>query len=184
MNFCLQVNERVAISVSSSPVSQVGVGVGVGVGAGEYGINSRGDRPRISLLPPASVAPAPSPTGPEYHVTGARNPRVMMPMQTDQYCSRAVEMATLLEAPPFKKIRLVQPQSQPQCQTISPVDNTCIKQEHVQLQQPLRIDTRVGFPAIVFSPRAPPILLYKTTRNEKSSKCLALFANTASREYR
>ena len=129
--------------MSSSPVSQVGVGVGVGVVAGEYAVNSRGDRPRISLLPPASVAPAPSPTGPEYHVAGARNPRVMMPMQTDQYCNRPVEMASLQEAPPFKKIRLGPPQSQPQCQTISPAD-TCIKQEHPQLQLPLRIDTRVG----------------------------------------
>ncbi|KAG7197973.1 hypothetical protein KM043_016205 [Ampulex compressa] len=157
------VNERIAISVSSSPLSQVGVGVGV-VAAGvpaEYVVNSgignsmgggRGDRPRISLLPPASVTPAPSPTAPDYqHVSGPRNPRVgLMPVQPDQYCSRtAVEMASLQEAPPFKKIRLVQPnqvqlqsQSQSRCQSLSPAD-PCVKQEHVvQLQQPLRIDTR------------------------------------------
>lgn len=148
-----QVSERVAISVSSSPVSQVGVGVGVGIGASEYALNSRGDRPRISLLPPASVAPAPSPTNAaEYHVAGARNPRnLMQPMQTvEQYSSRSVEMASLQDAPPFKKIRLGQPQSQQPCQTISPAE-TCLKQEHVQLPQPLRIDTRVGLKFSLFT---------------------------------
>ncbi|XP_034945061.1 uncharacterized protein Smr isoform X3 [Chelonus insularis] len=132
------VSERVAISVSSSPVSQVGVGVG----GNEYALNSRGDRPRISLLPPVSVTPAPSPTSAEYHVASSRNPRSMMPMQpTEAYNIRAIEMATIQDAPPFKKIRLGQPQSQLPCQTISPAE-TCIKQDHVQLPQPLRIDTR------------------------------------------
>lgn len=158
-------NERIAISVSSSPLSQVGVVAG-GVPA-EYAVNtgiassmgSGRDRPRISLLPPASVTSTPSPTASEYqHVSAARNPRLgLMPVQPDQYCSRtAVEMATLQDTPPFKKIRLGQPhqihlQSQPQsrCQSLSPADS-CGKQEHVmQLQQPLRIDTRVG--AVMFS---------------------------------
>ncbi|XP_063982207.1 nuclear receptor corepressor 2 isoform X2 [Diachasmimorpha longicaudata] len=138
-NATSNVSERVAISVSSSPVSQVGVGVGVG--ANEYPPNSRGDRPRISLLPPASVAPSQSPTNADYHVTSNRNQRVLMPiLGADQY-GRQVEMATLQEAPPFKKIRLGQPQQQPSCQTISPAD-VCIKQDHAQLPQPLRIDTR------------------------------------------
>lgn len=156
-----QVNERIAISVSSSPLSQIGVGVGVVTA--EYAANSgigsamaggRGDRPRISLLPPASVTPTPSPTAPDYqHVSSVRNSRIgLMPVQPDQYCTRtAVEMANLQEAPPFKKIRLGQPtqvqsqsQSQSRCQSLSPAD-PCVKQEHVvQLQQPLRIDTRVG----------------------------------------
>lgn len=156
-------NERIATSVSSSPLSQVGIGVGVV--AAEYGaaggsINSgmgsgRGERPRMSLLSSASVAPAPSPTAASdyQHMPGARNPRVgLIPVQSDQYCSRtAVEMATLQEAPPFKKIRLgpptqvqIQSQSQSRCQSLPPAD-ACIKQEHVvPLQQPLRIDTRVG----------------------------------------
>lgn len=181
-----QVNERIAISVSSSPFSQVGVGVPGGVvGAGvsaEYAVSGgiaggmggggRGDRPRISLLPPAaaSVPPTPSPTAPDYqqHVSAAaaRNPRVgLMPVQPDQYCSRtgAVDMAGCLQqdTPPFKKIRLGQPhqqvqqlQSQPQsrCQSLSPADTVCKQepqQQHVvQLQQPLRIDTRVGVEAM------------------------------------
>lgn len=152
-------NERIAISVSNSPLSQIGVGVGVVTA--EYANSAiggmaggRGDRPRISLLPPASVTPTPSPTATDYqHVSSARNPRIgLMPVQPDQYCSRtAVEMANLQEAPPFKKIRLSQPtqmqlqsQSQSRCQSLSPAD-PCGKQEHVvQLQQPLRIDTRVG----------------------------------------
>ncbi|KAK2580262.1 hypothetical protein KPH14_012513 [Odynerus spinipes] len=154
------VNERIAISVSSSPLSQVGLNVGVV--AAEYGaggsINSgmgsgRGERPRMSLLSSASVAPAPSPTAASdyQHMPGARNPRVgLIPVQSDQYCTRtAVEMATLQEAPPFKKIRLSQPtqlqiqsQAQSRCQSLPPTD-VCIKQEHVvPLQQPLRIDTR------------------------------------------
>ncbi|XP_011313369.1 nuclear receptor corepressor 1 isoform X2 [Fopius arisanus] len=138
-NATSNVSERVAISVSSSPVTQVGVGVGVS--ANEYPPNSRGDRPRISLLPPASVAPSPSPTSADYHVTSNRNQRVLMPiLAVDQY-GRQVEMATLQEAPPFKKIRLGQSQQQPSCQTISPAD-VCIKQDRVQLPQPLRIDTR------------------------------------------
>lgn len=174
-----QVNERIAISVSSSPLSQVGVGVGVGgvVGAGvsaEYAVSggiagmggSGRDRPRISLLPPASVTSTPSPTASDYqqHVSAAsRNPRVgLMPVQPDQYCSRTaatiVMAGDLQDTPPFKKIRLGQPhqqvqqlQSQPQsrCQSLSPADPACgAKQEQqqhvVQLQQPLRIDTRVG----------------------------------------
>lgn len=155
-NATSNVNERVAISVSSSPVSQVGVGVGVG--AGEYVVSSRGDRPRISLLLPSSVAPAPSPTAPEYHVSGPRNPRGIMPMQTDQYCNRAVEMASLQETPPFKKIRLGQPQSQPQCQnqSLSPAES-CVKQEHIQLQQPLRIDTREQPAAGAYTPQTEAI---------------------------
>lgn len=160
--------------MSSSPLSQVaGVG-GVGVvaaGVGEYAVNSgmgasgRGDRPRISLLPPAgsSVTPTASPTAAtasdyQQHAAATRNPpRVgLMPVQPDQYCSRtAVDMIGLQQdTPPFKKIRLGQPhqvqqlQSQPQsrCQSLSPAD-PCGKQEQqhvVQLQQPLRIDTRVG----------------------------------------
>ncbi|KAK0098356.1 hypothetical protein PV326_009109 [Microctonus aethiopoides] len=148
------VSERVAISVSSSPVSQVGMGIG----PNEYALNSRGDRPRISLLPPASVAPSPSPTSAEYHIAGARNPRLMQPMQTaEQYSSRAVEMAALQEAPPFKKIRLGQPQTQQQtCQTISPAE-TCIKQEHIQLPQPLRIDTREQPSAGAYTPQTEAI---------------------------
>ncbi|XP_020277995.1 uncharacterized protein LOC109851876 isoform X2 [Pseudomyrmex gracilis] len=129
------------------------------------GTGSRGDRPRISLLPSvgSSVTPIPSPTAAasdyqQHAVAAARNPsRVgLMPVQPDQYCSRtAVDMATLQqEAPPFKKIRLGQPhqqgqlQSQPQsrCQSLSPADHCGNKQEQqqhvVQLQQPLRIDTR------------------------------------------
>ncbi|XP_029169964.1 uncharacterized protein LOC114939718 isoform X3 [Nylanderia fulva] len=156
------VNERIAISVSNSPLSQVGVGVVAeysGMGAG-----GRGDRPRISLLPPtgSSVTPISSPTAAaasEYHTAAARNPsRVsgLMPVQPDQYCTRtAVDMASLQQdTPPFKKIRLGQPhqqvqqlQSQPQsrCQSLSPADPCGGKQEqqqHVQLQQPLRIDIR------------------------------------------
>ncbi|XP_026830889.1 uncharacterized protein LOC105284432 isoform X2 [Ooceraea biroi] len=163
------VNERIAISVSSSPLSQVG-GVGSVVTAAEYAVNSgmgasgRGDRPRISLLPPAgsSVTPTASPTAVvasdyQQHAAAARNPpRVgLMPVQPDQYCSRtAVDIVGLQQdTPPFKKIRLGQPhqqvqqlQSQPQsrCQSLSPAD-PCGKQEQqhvVQLQQPLRIDTR------------------------------------------
>lgn len=170
-------NERIAISVSSSPLSQVGVGVpggGVGAGVPEYAVSGsiassmgnsgRSDRPRISLLPPAaaSVTPTPSPTAPDYqqHVsTATRNSRVgLIPVQPDQYCSRtAVDMAgSLQDTPPFKKIRLGQPhqqvqQLQPQsrCQSLSPADPICggkqEQQQHVvQLQQPLRIDTRVG----------------------------------------
>jgi len=169
------VNERIAISVSSSPLSQVGVSnvgvVAAGVAAAEYVVNSsmgtsgRGDRPRISLLPPAgsSVTPIASPTAAaasDYQQHAARNPvgRVgLMSVQPDQYCSRtAVDMVGLQQdTPPFKKIRLGQPhqqvqqlQSQPQsrCQSLSPAD-PCGKQEQqhiVQLQQPLRIDTRVG----------------------------------------
>ncbi|CAG5077237.1 Similar to ncor1: Nuclear receptor corepressor 1 (Xenopus tropicalis), partial [Cotesia congregata] len=110
-------SERVAISVGSSPVSQVG-----GVGGNEYALNSRGDRPRISLLPPASGAPTTQLTiGPEYMISSRNNnPRNLMPMQQtpDQYTSKAVEMATLQDAPPFKKIRLGQPQSQLMAQTI------------------------------------------------------------------
>lgn len=127
--------------MGSSPVSQVG-----GVGGNEYALNSRGDRPRISLLPPASGAPTTQLTiGPEYMISPRNNnPRNLMPMQQtpDQYTSKAVEMATLQDAPPFKKIRLGQPQSQLMAQTI-PAADPCIKQDHVQLPQPLRIDTRV-----------------------------------------
>lgn len=139
-------NERVAISVSSSPVSQVGVGVG-----GEYVVSGR-DRPRISLLPaPGSVAPpSSSPTAPDYHAAAARNPRAMMTMQPQEYRSAGPQdMAGLQESPAFKKIRLGQPnqaQTQPhsQCPTMSNID-VCNKQKHAQqLQQPLRIDTRVG----------------------------------------
>ena len=146
-------NDRVAISVSSSPVSQVGVGLGVGVGAaGEYVVTTRGERPRISMLSTsAAAASTASPTASEYPVAAARNPRGMIPIQSDQYCNRgsSVEMSSMSDAPPFKKIRLGQPsqsQSQPQsqCQNLLPND-TIVKQEHVQqLQQPLRIDTRVG----------------------------------------
>lgn len=143
-------SERIAISVSSSPVSQINVGIG----GNDYSINSgRGDRPRISLLPSsASVALAPSPTtANEYHMTNSRNQRGLMSMQSpaEQYASRAIDIsASMQEAPPFKKIRLGQQQQvgqsqQSPCQTISPADIT-IKQEHVQLPQPLRIDTRVG----------------------------------------
>ncbi|XP_029663712.1 protein split ends-like isoform X2 [Formica exsecta] len=161
------VNERIAISVSNSPLSQVGVGV-----VAEYsgmGTGGRGDRPRISLLPPtgSSVTPIPSPTAvaaSEYqqHAAAARNPpRVgLMPVQPDQYCTRtAIDMASLQQdTPPFKKIRLGQPhqqvqqlqsQSQSRCQSLSPADPCGGKQEQqqqqqhvVQLQQPLRIDTR------------------------------------------
>lgn len=163
-------NERIAISVSSSPLSAVG-SVGV-VSASEYTVNSMGaggrnDRPRISLLPPAgsSVTPIASPTAVaasdyQQHAAVVRNPpRVgLMPVQQDQYCNRtAVDIVGLQQdpSPPFKKIRLGQPhqqvqqlQSQPQsrCQSLSPADS-CGKQEQqhiVQLQQPLRIDTRVG----------------------------------------
>lgn len=167
--FSFQVNERIAISVSNSPLSQVGVGV-----VAEYsgmGTGGRGDRPRISLLPPtgSSVTPIPSPTAAaasEYqqHAAAARNPpRVgLMPVQPDQYCTRtAIDMASLQQdTPPFKKIRLGQPhqqvqqlqsQSQSRCQSLSPADPCGGKQEQqqqqqhvVQLQQPLRIDTRVS----------------------------------------
>lgn len=182
-------NERIAISVSSSPLSQVGVGVPGGVvSAGvsaEYAVSgsiaggmggSGRDRPRISLLPPAaSVTPTPSPTASDYqqHVSAAaRNPRVgLMPVQPDQYCNRtAIVMAgDLQDTPPFKKIRLGQPhqqvqqlQSQPQsrCQSLSPADPVCgnkqeqQQQQHiVQLQQPLRIDTRVGAVIVTFEQR-------------------------------
>lgn len=153
--------------MSNSPLSQVGVGV-----VAEYsgmGTGGRGDRPRISLLPPtgSSVTPIPSPTAAaasEYqqHAAAVRNPpRVgLMPVQPDQYCTRtAIDMASLQQdTPPFKKIRLGQPhqqvqqlQSQPQsrCQSLSPADPCGGKQEQqqqhvVQLQQPLRIDTRVS----------------------------------------
>ena len=168
MVFCFQVNERLAINVSNSPLSQVGVG-GVGVvSAAEYssmGAGSRGDRQRISLLPPvgSSVTSIPSPSAAaaasdyQQHTTATRNPpRVgLMPVQPDQYCSRTpVDMSSLQQdAPPFKKIRLgphqqIQLQSQPQPRCLSPADPCGGKQEQqqhvVQLQQPLRIDTRVG----------------------------------------
>lgn len=146
--------------MSNSPLSQVGVGVVAeysGMGTG------RGDRPRISLLPPtgSSVTPIPSPTASEYQQHARNPPRVgLMPVQPDQYCTRtAIDMASLQQdTPPFKKIRLGQPhqqvqqlQSQPQsrCQSLSPADPCGGKQEQqqqhvVQLQQPLRIDTRVS----------------------------------------
>jgi len=67
--FSFQVNERIAISASSSPLSQVGSVAGVGVvAAAEYstmGANGRvSDRPKISLLPHhgSTVTAAPSPT--------------------------------------------------------------------------------------------------------------------------
>ncbi|KAL6257165.1 hypothetical protein P5V15_012096 [Pogonomyrmex californicus] len=129
------------------------------------GAGSRGDRPRISLLPPvgSSVTPIPSPSAAaaasdyQQHAAAARNPpRVgLMPVQSDQYCSRTpVDMSNLQQdAPPFKKIRLgphqqvQQLQSQPQQpRCLSPADPCGGKQEQqqhvVQLQQPLRIDTR------------------------------------------
>ncbi|TGZ54100.1 Uncharacterized protein DBV15_00368 [Temnothorax longispinosus] len=167
------VNERLAINVSNSPLSQVGGvvggvgGVGV-VSAAEYsgmGAGGRGDRQRISLLPPvgSSVTSIPSPSAAaasdyQQHAAAARNPpRVgLMPVQPDQYCSRTpVDMSSLQQdAPPFKKIRLgphqqvQQLQSQPQSRCLSPADPCGGKQEQqqqqhvVQLQQPLRIDTR------------------------------------------
>lgn len=165
MIFAFQVNERLAINVSNSPLSQVG-GVGV-VPAAEYssmGAGGRGDRQRISLLPVgSSVTSIPSPSAAvasdyQQHAAAARNPpRVgLMPVQSDQYCSRTpVDMSSLQQdAPPFKKIRLgphqqvQQLQSQPQ-RCLSPADPCGGKQEQqqqhvVQLQQPLRIDTRVG----------------------------------------
>ncbi|KAG5343350.1 NCOR1 protein, partial [Acromyrmex heyeri] len=158
------VNERLAINVSNSPLSQVG-GVGV-VPAAEYSSMGagRGDRQRISLLPPvgSSVTSIPSPSAAaaasdyQQHTTATRNPpRVgLMPVQPDQYCSRTpVDMSSLQQdAPPFKKIRLgphqqiQQLQSQPQPRCLSPADPCGGKQEQqqhiVQLQQPLRIDTR------------------------------------------
>lgn len=164
MMFSFQVNERLAINVNNSSLSQVG-GVGV-VSAAEYsgmGAGGRGDRQRISLLPPvgSSVTSIPSPSAAaasDYqHAAAARNPpRVgLMTVQPDQYCSRTpVDMSSLQDAPPFKKIRLgshqqvqqLQSQSQPRC--LSPADPCGAKQEQqqhvVQLQQPLRIDTRVG----------------------------------------
>ncbi|XP_011702384.1 PREDICTED: nuclear receptor corepressor 1, partial [Wasmannia auropunctata] len=155
------VNERLAINVSNSSLSQVG-GVGsVGVvPAPEYssmGAGGRGDRQRISLL---GSIPSPSAvTASDYqqHPAATRNPpRIgLMPVQPDQYCSRTpVDMSSLQQdAPPFKKIRLgphqqvQQLQSQPQPRCLSPADPCGGKQEQqqqhvVQLQQPLRIDTR------------------------------------------
>lgn len=143
--------------------------------AGGMGGTGR-DRPRIPLLPPAaSVTPIPSPTASDYqHVSAAaRNPRIgLMPVQQpDQYCSRTaatiVMAGDLQDTPPFKKIRLGQPpqliqqlQSQPQsrCQSLSPADPACgskqEQQQHVvQLQQPLRIDTRVGAATVAFEQR-------------------------------
>lgn len=168
--FSFQVNERLAINVSSNSLSQVGGVGGVGVvPAAEYsgmGAGGRGDRQRISLLPPvgSSVTSIPSPSAAaasdyQQHAAAARNPpRVgLMPVQPDQYCSRTpVDMSSLQQdAPPFKKIRLgphqqvQQLQSQPQSRCLSPADPCGGKQEQqqqhvVQLQQPLRIDTRVG----------------------------------------
>lgn len=170
MVFSFQVNERLAINVSNSPLSQVGGVGGVGVvPVSEYssmGAGGRGDRQRISLLPPvgSSVTSIPSPSAAaasdyQQHAVAARNPpRVgLMPVQPDQYCSRTpVDMSSLQQdAPPFKKIRLgphpqqvQQLQSQPQPRCLSPADPCGGKQEQqqhvVQLQQPLRIDTRVG----------------------------------------
>lgn len=168
MTFSFQVNERLAINVSNSPLSQGGIG-GVGVvPAAEYssmGAGGRGDRQRISLLPVgSSVTSISSPSAAvasdyQQHAAAARNPpRVgLMPVQPDQYCSRTpVDMSSLQQdAPPFKKIRLgphqqvQQLQSQPQPRCLSPADPCGGKQEQqqqhvVQLQQPLRIDTRVG----------------------------------------
>lgn len=162
--FSFQVNERLAINVSNSPLSQVGGVGGVGVvPVSEYssmGAGGRGDRQRISLLPPvgSSVTSIPSPSAASDYQQHARNPpRVgLMPVQPDQYCSRTpVDMSSLQQdAPPFKKIRLgphqqvQQLQSQPQPRCLSPADPCGGKQEQqqhvVQLQQPLRIDTRVG----------------------------------------
>lgn len=170
MVFSFQVNERLAINVSNSSLSQVGAVGGVGVvPAAEYssmGAGGRGDRQRISLLPPvgSSVTSIPSPSAAaasdyqQHAVAAARNPpRIgLMPVQPDQYCSRTpVDMSSLQQdAPPFKKIRLgphqqvQQLQSQPQPRCLSPADPCGGKQEQqqhvVQLQQPLRIDTRVG----------------------------------------
>lgn len=168
MVFFFQVNERLAINVSNSSLSQVGAVGGVGVvPAAEYsgmGAGGRGDRQRISLLPPvgSSMTSIPSPSAAaasdyQQHAAAARNPpRIgLMPVQPDQYCSRTpVDMSSLQDAPPFKKIRLgphqqvQQLQSQPQPRCLSPADPCGGKQEQqqhvVQLQQPLRIDTRVG----------------------------------------
>lgn len=153
-----QVNDRVAISVSSNPVSQVGVGLGVSVNAaGEYVVTNRAERPRISLLstPAATAASTASPTASEYPVASARNPRAVIPIQSEQYCGNrgnsTVDIVTMSDAPPFKKIRLGQQPAtaqsqvvQSQCQNLMPAE-TIVQQEHVQqIQQPLRIDTRVG----------------------------------------
>lgn len=167
--------------------------------AGGMGGSGR-DRPRISLLPPAaSVTPTPSPTASDYqHVSAAaRNPRVgLMPVQPDQYCSRTaatiVMAGDLQDTPPFKKIRLGQPpqlvqQLQPQsrCQSLSPADPACgIKQEQqqqqqhvVQLQQPLRIDTRVG----AQSPWQKCLLLGTLTVTLFIGKFLKLYKSLTSR---
>jgi hypothetical protein len=162
-----QVNERVAISVSSSPVSSQVVGVG-----SEYVVSGRGERPRISLLPaPASIAPAASPTAPtDYHAAASRSNRsgsgggsggpAILAIQPQDYRPSPVDMAQMQQdAPPFKKIRLGQPVqqlppsqqqqqqqsiSQTECQRITSAQDSLMKQKHVQhLQQPLRIDTRV-----------------------------------------
>jgi len=138
------------------------------------GASGRGDRQRISLLPPvgSSVTSIPSPSAAaasdyQQHAAAARNPpRVgLMPVQPDQYCSRTpVDMSSLQQdAPPFKKIRLgphqqiQQLQSQPQSRCLSPADSCGGKQEQqqhvVQLQQPLRIDTRVGMMDILLDNR-------------------------------
>lgn len=158
-NVCFQVNERVPISVSSSPVSQMS---SVGMPAGsEYVVSNRADRPRISLLPSAgSVAPSASPTAPDYH--SARSGRSGI-ISGEAYRSTGLELTqTMPEAPPFKKIRLGQPTQQaPNTQPGQvntqgqPPDN--IKQEHVQqLPQPLRIDTRV--PQCSFSFRSDSLI--------------------------
>lgn len=156
----IKVSERGTISVSSSPISQVAIGGSTS----DYNLG-RSDRPRISLLPSVSVALVSSPASAnEYHITSVRNQHGPMETTVDQYSSRAIDIS-LQEAPPFKKIRLCHAQPQSPCQTTTHSD-ICIKQEHVQLSQPLRIDTRPATGAYTPQTEAISPTLPETTTQE------------------
>lgn len=130
----------------------------------EYVLNSRGDRPRISLLPVPSSVSSPSPTRADYRSNSGNTSRshssIQPPQQTQhqEYRPAPTEITSLQDTPPFKKIRLVNPgQQQQQSQHVPSTQHNAanVQQQHqiapvethvkknVQLQ-PLRIDTRVN----------------------------------------
>ena len=144
-----------SLSVSNSPA---------GLGMNEYVLNSRGDRPRISLLPAPSSVSSASPTRADYRSNSGSSSRshssIQPPQQTQHqdYRPAPSEITSLQDTPPFKKIRLVNPgqQQQQQSQQVPSSQHNAVnvQQQHqmapvethikknVQLQ-PLRIDTRV-----------------------------------------
>ncbi|XP_023245683.1 histone-lysine N-methyltransferase 2D isoform X2 [Copidosoma floridanum] len=202
------VNDRVAIGVSSSPASSQVIGVG-----NEY--MSRGDRPRMLLTSPVSIPPSASPTAPsDYHASAVRNASrcgtggpTILSMQPQEYRPSPVDMAQLQQdSPPFKKIRLVQPPpqitssqqqqqqsiAQSECQRITGIQET-VKPKPVQLQ-PLRIDTRPSAGAYTpqteaISPTLPEPntqedLALKTTKDDLLSQLGKLDNEITTRESR